>query len=74
MSQIRKTRAMLDVEAAKGGRLEDLIPEALRTTPRDLEAASSLGILPTTLSHWIGKLQIHEQCEAARELRAEKVA
>lgn len=74
MSRIRKTRAMLDVEDREGKSLEILIPEILAECGRDSDAAGKLGILPTTLSHWISKLQIHEEAESAREKRLDKQA
>jgi hypothetical protein len=74
MARIRKTRAMLDVEDREGKSLELLIPEILSQVGRDSDAAGRLGILPTTLSHWISKLQIHYECEAARGKRLDKQA
>lgn len=69
MSNVRKTKAMRDIESQFGDSLESLIVNAVRDNPRDQEAAASLGILPTTLSHWISRLHIEEQCEEARNLR-----
>jgi hypothetical protein len=74
MTRIRKTRAMLEVEERAGRSLEILIPEILSQVSRDSDAAGRLGILPTTLSHWISKLQIHYECEAARLRRVDKQA
>lgn len=74
MSRIRKTRAMMEVEARAGKSLELLIPEILSEVSRDSDAAGRLGILPTTLSHWISKLQIHYECETARRKRLDKQA
>jgi len=66
MSLIRKTKTMIAVEKRLGRPLEILIPEALGASVRDQDAAGALGILPTTLSHWISRLQLHNEADDAR--------
>jgi transcriptional regulator with GAF, ATPase, and Fis domain len=49
--------------------IRDLILNALTSNQRDSDAAYSLGILHTTLSHWIQRLGIHYDADRIRSFR-----
>lgn len=67
---ITKTQLMHDIEAEHGGTdIRDLVLEALEKHTRDRLAAASLGILASTMSHWIPKLGIMAQAMLIREAR-----
>lgn len=67
---ITKTQLMHDIEADNNGTdIRLLILVALEEYSRDRLAATSLGILASTLSHWIPKLGIMSEAMAIREAR-----
>lgn len=69
---VRKSKAMRDVEAEFGGKdLRDLILDAIASHALDREAADSLGLNPTTMSLWIARLDIVFLAKYARDLRNE---
>lgn len=74
VSRIKKTKQMMAIEEAHGQSIEDLILTALRESTRDQDAANSIGILPTTLSHWIARLSLTNEAEAARNKRLDNLS
>lgn len=74
MSRIKKTKQMIAIEEAHGQPIEELIITALRDSTRDQDAANSIGILPTTLSHWIARLSLTNEAEEARLKRLDNLS
>lgn len=67
---ISKTQRMHDIEAEHGGSdIRVVILHVLKLYPKDRLAAAQLGILPSTMSHWIPKLGIVNEVMAIRKAR-----
>lgn len=70
-SSIHKTSAMIAVEDDHDDiDIRDIIVNALAENGRDIDAAHAMGIFPSTLSHWIAKLQISDEVDNIRQKRA----
>lgn len=66
-SPIPKTASMLQIEHVHEDiDIRDIIINALAESDRDINAAHAMGIFPSTLSHWIVKLQISDEVAAIR--------
>jgi len=74
---VPKTKAMRLCELAnrkstkdEAPDIRDIILDALSAHKRDSDAAYAIGILHTTLSHWITRLGIYYEAEEIRRNRA----
>ena len=74
--RIDKTHDMLVIERNNNGEdIRDTITDALKDFDRDRDAADHIGIYPSTLSHWIARLNITFEVEEIRvERRTSAVA
>lgn len=67
---VRKTKRMREIEAAHDYTdLREVILSKLLAYPSNKEAAATIGISESLLSHWIAKLGIDSQARAARHAR-----